>query len=51
MGITKVKLIVKNPEHPSQKAEGDFLVDTGAHYTVLPHALVKKLGLKPSYVY
>ncbi len=49
MGITKVKLILKNPKHPSQKVEGDFLVDTGAHYTVLPQALVKKLGLKPSY--
>ncbi len=24
-------------------------MDTGAHYTVLPQALVKKLGLKPSY--
>lgn len=49
MGITKVKLIIKNPFKPSQKVEGEFLVDSGAHYTVLPLSFVKKLGLKPSY--
>lgn len=49
MGITTVKLIIKNPIKPDKKAEGDFLVDTGAHYTVIPEAFVKKLGLKPAY--
>jgi len=49
MGITKVKLVVKNPFNPKKQAEGDFLVDSGAHYTVLPSSLVKKLGLKPAY--
>lgn len=50
MGITTVKLILKNPLHPSIEVIGNFLVDTGAHYTVLPQAFVKKLGLKPSHV-
>lgn len=49
MGITKVKLIITNPFNLSKKAEEEFLVDTGAHYTVIPQQLVKKLGLSPSY--
>lgn len=49
MGMTKVKLIVKNPSSPGKTVEGDFLVDSGAHYTVLPERLVKQLGLKPAF--
>lgn len=49
MGITKVKLTIKNPTDPSKKTEGEFLVDSGAHYTVLPKEMAKKLDLKPSY--
>lgn len=49
MGITTVKLRVKNPLSPLKQAEDEFLVDTGAHYTVLPETIVKKLGLKPSW--
>ena len=49
MGITKVKLIIKNPYNLSKTIEGIFLVDSGAHYTVLPQSVVKTLGLKPSY--
>ncbi len=29
--------------------ESNFLVDSGAHYTVIPNETVKKLSLKPSY--
>lgn len=47
--MTKVKLIIKNPSDLSKKAEEEFLVDTGAHYTVIPQKIVKDLGLKPSY--
>lgn len=49
MGRTKVKLVIKNPFNPSKKKEGNFLVDSGAHYTVLPAEYVKELGLKPSH--
>jgi clan AA aspartic protease len=49
MGITTVTLKVKNPENSSKVIEGDFLVDSGAAFTVLPQRLVKKLGLTPSY--
>lgn len=44
-----MKLIVRNPLKPGKKVEGEFLVDSGAHYTVIPSKFVKKLGLKPSF--
>lgn len=50
MGITKVKLTIKNPIKPGKKVVGNFLVDSGAHYTVLPKKMVEKLELKPSFV-
>lgn len=49
MGTTLVKLIIKNPNSPKKQIEGEFLVDSGAHYTVIPATTVKKLNLKPSY--
>lgn len=50
MGITNVKLTVKNPLKPEKGITQQFLVDTGAHYTVIPQLMVKKLGLKPSHI-
>jgi len=43
MGLTKIKTEVgrRNPQ------EVDFLVDSGASYTVLPEKVWKSLGLKP----
>ncbi len=49
MGMTKVKLVLKNPFNLSKKLEGEFLVDSGAHFTVVPAKMVKTLGLKPSF--
>ncbi len=49
MGMTDVKLIIKNPINPKLVVEDKFLVDTGAHYTVLPYSIVKKLGIKPAW--
>ena len=49
MGLTTVTLEIKNPYDPNKKVEEDFLVDSGAAYTVLPKRLVKKLQLKPNY--
>lgn len=49
MGATTVNLIIKNPFKPKVFGEAEFMVDSGAHYTVLPCSMVKKLGLKPSY--
>lgn len=49
MGITKAKLIIKNPSSPKKFVEGEFLIDSGASYTVLSKKYVEKLGLKPSF--
>ncbi|MBI2641648.1 aspartyl protease family protein [Candidatus Roizmanbacteria bacterium] len=49
MGVIQVKLTVKNPIDPSKKAIEEFLVDSGAHYTVIPASIVKNLFLKPSF--
>lgn len=50
MGITSAKLTLKNPLHPAKEVKGKFLVDSGAHYTVVPKPFVKRLNLKPSYI-
>lgn len=49
MGITKVILKVKNPQNPQKFIEEEFLVDSGAAFTVLPQKYAEKLGLKPSF--
>lgn len=48
MGATSVILKVKNPKNPSKVFEDEFLVDSGASYTVVPEAILKKLGIKPA---
>lgn len=47
MGIINTNLKVINPSQPSKYFEGEFLVDTGAQYTVIPLDIWKKIGLKP----
>ena len=49
MGVTTVKLTIKNPLNGGKAIEKEFLVDTGAHYTVIPQNIVQKLGIKKSY--
>lgn len=49
MGLTTVSLEIKNPHDPSKTIKEDFLVDSGAAYTVLPKKLVDKLKLKSNY--
>ncbi|HLC94556.1 MAG TPA: aspartyl protease family protein [Patescibacteria group bacterium] len=50
MGVIFIKLIVKNIYDTMKQTEENFLVDSGAHFTVLPLEIVKKLELKPIYV-
>lgn len=49
MGTTNVTLIVKNPSNPKKSIVDEFLVDSGAVFTVLPQKIVEKLGLKPNF--
>lgn len=48
MGMTKVALKVKNPQKPAKVFEGEFLVDSGATYTVVPEDILRKIGIKPA---
>lgn len=45
MGITFVKAKIKNPEKPAQEAEVEFLVDSGATFSVVDFKILEKLGI------
>jgi clan AA aspartic protease len=47
MGLSKVNLKVKNPANPKKSFEDEFLIDSGASFTVVPATELKKLGIKP----
>jgi clan AA aspartic protease len=48
MPITFLKAKVINPEQPKKSQECEFLVDSGAVYSVVPQSILKKLGIKPT---
>ncbi|HSW02389.1 MAG TPA: aspartyl protease family protein [Sedimentisphaerales bacterium] len=48
MGITFLKVKVANPERPKKSQVCEFLVDSGAVYSVVPQSVLKKLGIKPT---
>lgn len=48
MAITFLKVKVINPEHPKKIKECQFLVDSGAVYSVVPQNVLKSLGIKPT---
>jgi len=47
MGLTVMKVKVGNPAKPKVLVELEFLVDSGAIYSVVPSAVLRKLGVKP----
>src|SRR3989344_2317852 len=47
MGLTHVNLRLVNPDKPRLVVGEEFLVDTGAQFTVVPGSLVKRLQLEP----
>lgn len=47
MGITLVRAKVKNPKNPQREFEEEFMVDSGAIYSIVPTPYLKKLGIKP----
>lgn len=47
MGITTILATITNLDG-KEKVTAEFMVDTGAAYTVVPLALAKKLGLVPT---
>ena len=47
MGLTVITINVGNPAKPQKTVPVEFLVDSGAIYSVVPSAILKKLGLSP----
>ena len=47
MGLTVLRLEVGNPARPKRTEEVEFLIDSGAVYSVVPARTLKKLGIKP----
>jgi clan AA aspartic protease len=46
MSITFLKVKVINPQHEKKSQMCDFLVDSGAVYSVVPQDVLKNLGIK-----
>lgn len=47
MGLTVLELEVANPANPDKAVKVEFLIDSGAIYSVVPAHILKKLGIKP----
>jgi aspartyl protease family protein len=47
MGLTYIDLDIANPAKPKQMARIEFLIDTGAYYSVVPASVLRKLGIRP----
>ncbi|MEM0450930.1 MAG: aspartyl protease family protein [Nitrososphaerota archaeon] len=45
MGVFRVRATIWNVQEPSKRTDVDLLVDTGSTYTVIPHSVLKKLGV------
>ena len=48
MGLTVLELEVGNPASPKKTLKVEFLVDSGAVYSVVPTPILKKLGIRPN---
>jgi clan AA aspartic protease len=46
VGYVRVRATVANPSDHSLKVELEFIVDTGAIYTVIPNSVAERLRLK-----
>jgi clan AA aspartic protease len=47
MGLTVLELEVGNPANPEVTEKLEFLIDSGAIYSVVPTPILEKLGIKP----
>ena len=47
MGLTTQRLIVKESHRARRKAAVDFLIDSGAVYSLVPAATLASLGIRP----
>ena len=47
MGLTFLELEIANPANQAVTAKLDFLIDSGAIYSVVPTAVLERLGIQP----
>lgn len=47
MGLTILEIEIGNPAKPEVLEKIEFLIDSGAIYSVVPAAILEKLGIKP----
>src|SRR5438270_14098555 len=47
MGLTFLELEIANPANPAVTEKRDFLIDTGAIYSVVPAPVLERLGIQP----
>ena len=47
MGLTHIRATIANPARPEKRARLNFLVDSGALYSVAPATLLRRLGIAP----
>jgi len=47
VGLTVLEIEVGNPANPKVTEKVDFLIDSGAIYSVVPTPILEKLGIKP----
>lgn len=47
MGLTVLELEVGNPSSPETTEKVEFLVDSGAIYSVVPSPILQRLAIKP----
>lgn len=47
MGLTSQKLVVKESHRARRKAKVNFLIDSGAVYSLVPATTLKALGIRP----
>ena len=47
MGLTVLKLEVANPANPDVVETVEFLIDSGALYSLVPRAVLQRLGINP----
>ena len=47
MGLTQLTVRIANPTDATQYRDIEFIVDSGAVYTVAPKKILKEIGIKP----
>jgi clan AA aspartic protease len=47
MGLTVLEIEVGNPANPEVREKIEFLIDSGAIYSVVPTPILERLGIRP----